>query len=149
MDSIGEESDTEVVAVKVPFESRETQQCLPCVGTDNFKEKDAVNQMRAKVKAYRRELGELGLVRPEFFDLMNKAIVVPKKSKWTTDGTSFVCAHNICGNFDPNDCIDYQNCCHHTFSLKLDSSIPTPALLHSFFSRLRLVLALNCLRQSR
>ena len=123
----------EECTVKVPYESRNATVCLPCVGEDFYKELGVVDQIRKKIDAYRRELGAAGLVRPGFFDLMRKSVVEPPKKKYTTDGTSFLCAHNICGFFHPDDCVDYQNCCHHVYTLKMDSTIPTAALLKSFF----------------
>ena len=35
--------------------------------------------------------------------------------------------------FHPDDCVDYQNCCHHIYRIKMDTTIPTAALLQSFF----------------
>ena len=127
------ESDSVPTTVKVPYESRNAMVCLPCVEQDYYKDLGAVDQIRYKINEYRRELGAQGLVRPEFFDLMKKSVVEPKPKKFTSDGTSFLCAHNICGFFHPDDCVDYPNCCHHIYRLKMDTAIPSAALLQSFF----------------
>ena len=126
-------SDEETTTtICVPYESRNVHVCLPCIGTDFYEEKDAFEQMHARIKAYRSELGAQGLVRREFFDLLKK-VSIPNPKKWATNGTSFLCAHNVCGYFSPDDCSDFSNCCHHNFRLNLDTQIPTHALLHCYF----------------
>ena len=80
-------------------------------------------------KDYAVELQGLGCYRQDLFKkLVPKEIKLRKHNQW-----SYLCAHNSCGFFHPDNCSDVAKCCHHSFSISPASYYGYIGFMKCFF----------------